>query len=537
MCARLIHSGAPYQFLGNRIVFTNWQFVNQGHFTWVDMHCNNVTVIGDQDSTEAHLQISPTSPTGIHLSVREAQREGPLLHSLNQWEKNGSIGTILNEEGCYRGWLSTGWGDLDIFAPGKRNSPVTCYMESQDGYEWKSVPVGITEWDGSYHNNILFTTRSFVGGGFSVFRDPIGEDSERYKMVAEWTQWDRDTITRYEAKYPERTDPRAKRNDCMIFLGVRGAVSPDGLRWTPIDEPLVVTHCDTQLIATYNFHLQEYVLYTRDYADLPMAAGWGNQKVEYQAGRMVLHSRRAIGCARSKDFRKFPLPEVILQADLSMKPSEVLYTNCYTTIPGAPEHHLMFPAVWDLAHHDETWLALATSYDGLLWQYVPQVKVFETAPFGSWDGGCLFAHPNLIELPNGDWALPYTGYSVPHKYPRVKASRNTGYALWPKGRLIGIEADEKGEFTTISFLSPGDHLSINALTRRGGFVRVEVIGPDGNPVKGREMENSCPLVGDCFWTPVRWKDSENLGQVKGTEISLRFDLKCAKIFGLQFDGS
>jgi hypothetical protein len=80
-----------------------------------------------------------------------------------------------------------------------------------------------------------------------------------------------------------------------------------------------------------------------------------------------------------------------------MKPSELLYTNCYTTIPGAPDHHLMFPTVWD-TDSDSTHLEMAAGHDGRLWNWVPGGRLMETAEFGRFDGGSVFWHPNLIEL-------------------------------------------------------------------------------------------------------------------------------------------
>ena len=52
-----------------------------------------------------------------------------------------------------------------------------------------------------------------------------------------------------------------------------------------------------------------------------------------------------------------------------MLPSEVLYTNCHTTIPGAPDQHLLFPTVWDTTD-DATRLEMAVSHDGRVWNWL-----------------------------------------------------------------------------------------------------------------------------------------------------------------------
>jgi hypothetical protein len=55
---------------------------------------------------------------------------------------------------------------------------------------------------------------------------------------------------------------------------------------------------------------------------------------------------------------------MILEPTPDMLPSEQLYTNCHTTIPGATDQHLMFPSIWNGSVDDSTLVALASSHDG-----------------------------------------------------------------------------------------------------------------------------------------------------------------------------
>ncbi len=530
MCARKRTSGVPYELLGNRIVFTNYFFVSQGSSRWRNAAGDDVTVVGDEGPYDAKLQPAACNPWGIRLKTYPAETAENVLQLDEPWEREGAMGALLRDDGLYRAWIATGWGDLQIFKPGQRPNHYITYRESDDGYHWRAPKCGQFEHDSSKENNIVFETSCFIGGGCSVFRDPVGAPEERYKLVAECYSWTPEQVARYQERWPEDIDARAFREDVNLIMGVRGAVSPDGITWREHDTPLVITHCDTQLICTFNANLGEYVLYTRDYADLPRS----ERGRPYSAIDMVSSARRSVGIMRSKRFDHFPLPDVALQASPAMRPSEVLYTNCYTTIPGAPEHHLMFPAVWDLCHHDETWIALATSHDGLLWQYASQEPVLETGTFGQWNGGCIYTHPNLTELPNGDWVMPYTGFNVPHKYPRSKAERQTGYARWPQGRLISLKAEQSGQFETIPVLPPGKRLYINAKTRRAGYIRVAAYRGTGEVIPGREMENAALLFGDLHWTPVCWKEQNDLGLAPEEDVVLRFELKEAEIFGLEF---
>jgi hypothetical protein len=66
----------------------------------------------------------------------------------------------------------------------------------------------------------------------------------------------------------------------------------------------------------------------------------------------------------------------------------------------------MSPAIWNASIDDTTRIVMATSHDGENWYWVPGGDLLETAEYGQWNGGCIWAEPNLIELPSGDWALP-----------------------------------------------------------------------------------------------------------------------------------
>lgn len=94
--------------------------------------------------------------------------------------------------------------------------------------------------------------------------------------------------------------------------------------------------------------------------------------------------------------------------------SDVLFTNAKTVIPGAPDHHVMFPSVWHTLE-DTTGVVMAASHDNAVWNFVPGGSTADTTHFGKWDDGCIFARPNLIELADGSFAPPYTAYSFrPH---------------------------------------------------------------------------------------------------------------------------
>jgi hypothetical protein len=518
--------GEPYALSGNRIPFLTWRYVRQGYFGWFDADNNNVSVRGDQLWGEAKLRLFD-SPAGIRLQVEPGQRSGRILIEQTEWERGGfpTLTNILADSGRYRAWGKIGgWGDLR-----GRGPSYFCYFESDDAMNWRRPDCGVYEFEGSTDNNILID-----GEGGVVFIDPSAPDAERYKWIAEAHFSDAEVKAFHEVRNCG-IDSKSPRPDAGFTLGVRGAVSADGLRWKVLSTPLALMHADTQLVAYYDLHLRKYVAYVRDWAVGDKAPAFQN---DAHAARWLAVGRRAIGRAQTDDFREFPLSQIILEPPLWMPPSQVLYTNARTTFPGCPDQQLMFPAVWDQAT-DRTHLGLAGSSDGMCWSWISHCDsrsiLFDTAAPGEWDGGCIFGHPSLLELPGGDFALPYTGNDVPHKYPRQRARRATGYARWPKGRLAGIRADGEGSFATVAVAAPTTRLRINAHTDPGGFVRVEACDLEGKPIPGREFDQSVPLTGDCHQSAVAWKQHDSLGVDAGAAVMLRFRVQAASVYWVEFD--
>ncbi len=500
-------SGEPYELAGKRIVFTNWYYVRPGSFGWYNKSGKNVTVYGSGGPWEASIRHTDW-PHGVRLVAQPAERRTVLSKNLGQ---------VIQDGKTYRAWTEK------------------LYTESKDGIAW--------EREEPMEFNPPKLARMFGHG--TVFIDPSAPPSERYKWVGtdEFGETSREEFEEYRKRRPENWEPRADRVDVNLILAVRGAVSPDGIHWTMLPEPLVVEHCDTVATAYYDERLHKYVLYTRNWM-----VGPRSERAPDDRGLSWMRiGRRSIGRSESRDFSIFPLSEIIIEPGPDMLPSDVFYTNCKTTVPGAPDHHLMFPTVWHTSD-DTTSIHLASSHDGRLWHFLRTpsgLAVAKTAPFGQWDGGCLFAEGNLVELPDGSWVLPYRASPAPHKYPRGSVGKSeTGWPssvpgwrclVWPKGRLVAIEAPERGEFATVAIVILGRKIRINALTQRAGSILVEVADTSGKTLPNRSFGDADPVVGDQYKTLLTWNGQDDLCHENDGGIILRFRMEMAKIFGLEFE--
>ncbi len=503
----------PYALRGSRIVFANWFFVRPGQPDYIDRGGQRVYAKKMKyDSLELRYTYADR-PAGVRIAAEPADRRGPIVAQERPWETQGiRVATLMLDQGKFRLWGS---------AETTENEHHPCYFESRDGRTWNRPNLGIVEFDGNKNNNLL------APGGHSIFKDPTAPPGERYKSVWHGSC----TPKQFEEYRKTRTwSTIATEMDVGKVHAIRAAVSPDGLRWTEVPDPIGFEPTDTQIVGYWDEVIGKYVLYTRSYMVSVRAPGFPPPSPEmYQ-----LYCRRAIGRTESGDFRAFDPAGVIVEPGPEMSPSDQIYTNCRTTIPGAPDHHLMFPTIFDL-NSDTTRVEFMSSYDGRTWHRMPGGALLKTATFGQWDGGCVFASPNLVELPGGDWALPYTGYADPHKYPHGGVHYGIGLAIWPKGRLSAIVADDEGSFTTPPLIVPGKKLRMNAVAARNGHILVEAADLEGKPVDGRTFADAVAGMGDLHWTPVTWKEHADTGIQPGKPLVLRFRMKLAKIYGLQFE--
>lgn len=518
-------SGEPYELAGDRIFFTDWFYIRPGNLIWVNRRGERINEVEEGDPNPVYdewaAQMSqPSSPHGIRIAVQPAVRVGPVLKRERPWESDYIIfKTVLRDGGRYRAWCKA--------LPGG-----DCYLESNDGYHWDRPVLGQVEFNGSRENNLLKP-----GPSGTVFIDPHGPPDERYKAVG-GSRISYKDFKAFVERHPDKWETRVVRgswDEPERFYCIRGAVSPDGIHWKSLPEPFTAEHSDGMETGYYDSALGKYVIYTRTWLVGQQSPRWtGDREVRTWVGEIHGSGRRVVGRMESPVFGNFSLSEpVIVPVPGETSPSEQFYTSIHATLPGAPDIHLMFPTVWE-TRDDTTTLGVWSSHDGRIWSRIPGPPVLSTAAFGEWDGGCVFSFPSLFELPNGDFALPYKGYNLPHKYPRGKMELYAGYAVWPKGRIVAVEADDVGEFATVGIVPPGKTLRINSLTKRAGGVRVELCRIDDTVIPGRSFDDCDPVQGDAFWKTVTWKGASELGVDADAGVVIRFRLERGRLFGLEF---
>lgn len=495
IAARLTAITGPYDLLPGPHLFTDWRYIEPGFPSYIDEKNKPVSVKGDGELRQVWYR-GINVPRGIHIVAEKPTKSEPI---------EGPMGaSVIYDDGLYHSWSGAN------------------YSESEDGFHWirPSLP---NEPEGQDRNTLFFDKTGIHGPG--VFIDPSSPADERYKMIFMSSLGSgRDELRNkiheeFKRNRPNDIDPVFDFRGRID--GIFGAISPDGISWKLIEEPFLLHMSDNPNTMYYDTLLKKYVLFTR--------ATW-------------MYGRRSIGRSESDTFGPFPQPEMVVWPDLSLLPSDDLYTNAKCVYPGTLDQHFLFPTVYHRAE-DNSSINIMSSPDSIHWFSIPGNPVVNGNP-DDLDDGCLFTSCGLVPLNDGRVGLPYKGSTFPHKYPRWPDRGDRGrkrYAIWKTGRLACVESPGEGFFATPVFKFSGRQLKLNIKTAFTGEVRVEVIGISSwvnkkkteETIPGRSFNDCDPISGDHLSHTVTWNGQPDLGHGEEQPVYFRFKLRAAKLFAFE----
>ncbi len=316
--------------------------------------------------------------------------------------------------------------------------------------------------------------------------------------------------------------PEDRRKKIQMHAEVRASVSPDGLRWTNLEESLIdvgATALDTHNLITYDPFESRYVLYLRGGSD---------------------ERRRQVRRADSAKFADFENLRSCLVADPQDDISDDIYNSCYTIYPNGLRFYLMFPSFY---HRVESTVdtQLAVRRDSYLWQRPERTPIIDLSYEGG-EYGSLYAVPNLTAPDEGDWRLAFVGHQRKHDMrsrgaaPRKPDSVEPRWAMWKPDRLAGLEAIGEGRVVLNMRVCAGTEMRLNYRTEAEGWVKVELVRPPSTPPReinafdGFSLTEAETLTGDEVARLVHWNGSGDLSALKGKEVAVRLHLKQAKVF-------
>jgi hypothetical protein len=409
--------------------------------------------------------------------------------------------------------------------PSYRNRFI-CLAVSRDGVTWTKPNLGVVEYRGSKENNIVAT--SMLG---SVFVDPFDAAGRRYKMISRGGTQD------------ARWAPSVGMDRDHMYL----LYAPDGVHWEKDPAPVLPFYVGAPTSVVWDEIIERWVIYPRGYS----TRGGGRLFTRVTRERDKLSSpypfRPVVGrqpTANGGYRQLYDEIPVVLETDERDPVGSQIYTMCASRY-GA-DAYVAFPTVWysrqkwfgeriDPEASDWCDVQFAVSRDGVNWQRPWREPVIPVGFPGSGAEGQVYVagmvnHGDQIYVYYSTIPTPHLTGDLVTPVVNVVAR-----AIWRKDGLTSVDAPyEGGEFTTPLVTLSGAALELNAQTGGGGFIRVEVLGQDGHPIRGFTLAESEQIRGNSLHHVPAWKSEAKFADLAGRPVRLRFKMRDAKLYSMQF---
>ncbi len=429
--------------------------------------------------------------------------------------------TVFQDGDIYRMYYRDGANVADeVWIEGSWDHPgiVTCYAESRDGIHWERPDVDIFETADLKHNNIVWAGTG--ASNFAVFKDtnPDCKPEARYKAVG------RILFKKGHKLAPLQPDDTGYK--WLPYCGLVAFQSPDGIHWSLMQQERIIKkgEFDSYNVAFWDAVRGRYVAFFRIW--MPNGT-----------------SIRSIATLTSDDFLHWTDPPQWLEyGDV---PAEHLYDNNITVYPRAPHLFMGFPMrlVGGRTKIPDNPLASERSVDD---------TVFMTSRdglhFHRWLEAFIRPGPQRGRWWNENncpaWGIVTTKSHIEGAPDELSFYSNEYYAS-DKGNLrrytlrmdgfVSVHANYAGgEFITKPLTFAGKELLMNYSTSAVGSVRVEIQDQEGNPIPGFALTDCPEIYGDAIEEAVRWKSGSDISALAGQVVLLRFVLKDADLYAIQF---
>lgn len=435
---------------------------------------------------------------GVSLRLHEPVAAGVAVRFDQPWEGPfcGYI-TVLKDGDLFRMY----YRGLPKAGRDGSEDEVTCYAESRDGIIWTKPYLRLFEVRGTRENNVVLAGQRPFSHNFAPFLDnrPGTPAEERYKALAGTSE-----------------------------SGLFGFVSGDGLRWRKLKETPLVTRgaFDSQNVAFWSEAEQCYALYLRT---------WTSGE---------FRGFRTISRATSPDFRQWSEPAAMSFGDT---PTEHLYTSQTHPYFRAPHIYVAIPMRFlpgrkvltdDQARKlgvdpgyasDCAEAVLMTSRGGTRYtRMFMEGFIRPGLDVGNWASRAGLTALGVVPTGEGEMSLyKQAHYAQPTCHLLRYALRTDGFA--------SINAPYRGgEFMTRPLTFSGGKLVLNFSTGAAGGLRVEIQDAEGKPLPGFALADASELIGDSIERVASWNTSTDVSKLAGRPVKLRFVMKDADLYSLQF---
>jgi hypothetical protein len=465
----------------------------------------------------------------------------PLVEPAMPWDAGGVLahGTVLRDpiDGVWKAWQTS--IPVPSGTPGKfdlgwtQMRPQLTYLESKDGVSWQRPKLKLVPWKEYEETNLLLDGHSSSYASVNI--DPARNESPYEMIIFRFAGRQGEPAAVEGLPLPPGTDRHPS--------GLYRYRSRDGKAWKVVEGPLQLNTSDSCYI--YRLADGAYVSYHK--ISEPAFPG-GMVPFDVADGVVRLIVRRT-----SKDGSHWSDPPALMMAPDWRDPADTQFMElCPLSVPGG------YVATLTVFHSltqtiDLQW---AASRDGINWWRPERRPALANTALGEYGGGMIWPMQSLV--PDGDRLhVYYTGteglhgdlYNTRASGPRVLRARGEiisrqsftyggDYgalcrATWTADRLWALAGAHggytEGAATTRRADLAGKQLVVNAKSRPGGTLRVELLSADGQVLSGFSAADCEPVAGDHHATTVRWKGGD---RAPAGAAKARYLFRRAFLYGL-----
>ena len=442
---------------------------------------------------------------------RPIPREVALIHD-QPWEGAASYYHSVFQDGdiyrmYYRG---CNWNGVD-----KDIHENICYAQSKDGIHWSKPDLGLIPFGGSTHNNLLWSRNGPIKFPADIWRS-LGSGAVNFSVFK-----DTNPDCKADAKY------KAMGGD--PFVGMYAFKSSDAVHWSLLAEKAVIPPGGFE----NKFDAQSTMF-------------WDPLRSCYVSFHKACSKSSDGKCIRdlitytSKDFINWGEPARLKYPD---SPIEHLYTNQIMPYPRAPHIYVGFPKrftpsrkiVANASKPGVSDVVFMSSRDGVHFNRWGEAFIRPGPQRERWTHRNNFMAWGIVTtksfLAGAPDELSFYSAEGVCEGNHCKIRR---YALRQDG-FVSIRASlSGGELLTKPLVFEGDRLAINFATSAAGSVQVELQDASGKRLPGFGLSDCKKLIGDDLDKIVVWKDGSDVNKLAGRPIRLRFLIKDADLYAIQF---
>ena len=378
---------------------------------------------------------------------------------------------------------------------------MVCYAESNDGVHWVKPDLGLVEFKGNKHNNIIrmggAPYLNYVEEGNVVLYDRHEkDDNKRYKMLF--------TKVMYE-------------NGKVIDVSTYSSYSKDGLHWSEDKYAFKAGDCFGSLF--YDEDLKRYI---------------ATYKSQY-SNHLV---RRTQTLSESVDFEKWSTPRLIMNGNASLPIDVDFYQTGMVKWPGTKDAYiLLIPTFHRTEDYVDTTLYLTRDlYTYNCLDFSNPIVTREDVQFAKthYFGGCdaLVENNQYIHYFTRFWG-GHNGGPFADKAPEGVKTSGTMRAIWREDGYTSLKAESHGGFTTIPF-NVGKRIIFNYETGVKGFIKVALTEDEKNvPYEGFSWDDSEFIKIDDIHYELKFKKPLT-DLPKQTKVRLNVKMFSADIYSFTF---